>query len=195
LSSVQEEQNDTSGVFPDTDDSISKKPDHALTTSENGSPQSAKSLIRHSSTLSLLTLVSRILGLLREMTKASLLGTSALSDAFTVAFMLPNLFRRLFAEGSISVAFIPTFKEYLLEDKREKTREFVSSIFTFLSFFVTIMVMAGIIAAPFIVRFIGVEEYDETVLLTRIMFPFLGFISLAALFQGILNSLDRKSVV
>jgi putative peptidoglycan lipid II flippase len=151
--------------------------------------QSAKSLVRHGSTLSLLTLVSRILGLLREITKASLLGTSALSDAFSVAFMLPNLFRRLFAEGSISVAFIPTFKEYLLENNREKTREFVSSIFTFLSFFVTIMIMAGVLAAPLIVRLIGVEEYDETVLLTRIMFPFLGFISLAALFQGILNSL------
>jgi putative peptidoglycan lipid II flippase len=103
--------------------------------------------------------------------------------------MLPNLFRRLFAEGSISVAFIPTFKEYLLENNREKTKVFVSSIFTFLSFFVTIMVMAGILTAPIIIHLIGVEEYDETVLLTRIMFPFLGFISLAALFQGILNSL------
>ena len=92
------------------------------------------SLVRHGSTLSLLTLLSRILGLLREMTKASLLGTSALSDAFSVAFLLPNLFRRLFAEGSIAVAFIPTFKEYLLENDREKTREFLSCIFTFLTF-------------------------------------------------------------
>ncbi|MDR0442428.1 MAG: murein biosynthesis integral membrane protein MurJ [Treponema sp.] len=146
-------------------------------------------MVRHGSALSLLTLTSRILGLFREMTKAALLGTSALSDAFSVAFMLPNLFRRLFAEGSISVAFIPTFKEYLLGNDREKTREFLSCIFTFLTFFVTLMVMAGVLAAPFIVRFFGMEEYDETVLLTRIMFPFLGFISLAALFQGVLNSL------
>jgi putative peptidoglycan lipid II flippase len=123
------------------------------------------------------------------MTKASFLGTSALSDAFSVAFMLPNLFRRLFAEGSISVAFIPTYKEYLLENNREKTREFLSCMFTFLTFFVTLMVMAGILAAPYLIRLFGVEEYDETVLLTRIMFPFLGFISLAALFQGVLNSL------
>jgi len=149
----------------------------------------AASLIRHGSALSLLTLLSRVLGLLREMVKASLLGTSALSDAFSVAFMLPNLFRRLFAEGSIAVAFIPTFKEYLLENDRAKNREFLSCIFTFLTFFVTLAVMAGIIAAPFIIRFFGMEEFDETVLLTRIMFPFLGFISLAALFQGILNSL------
>jgi putative peptidoglycan lipid II flippase len=136
-----------------------------------------------------MTLVSRVLGLLREMAKASLLGTSALSDAFSVAFMLPNLFRRLFAEGSIAVAFIPTFKEYLLENNKAKNREFLSCIFTFLTFFVTLAVMAGILAAPFIIRFFGMEEFDETVLLTRIMFPFLGFISLAALFQGILNSL------
>ncbi|GHV94408.1 putative lipid II flippase MurJ [Spirochaetia bacterium] len=152
-------------------------------------PVSTRSLLRHGSALSLLTLISRILGLLREMTKASLLGTSALSDAFSVAFMLPNLFRRLFAEGSIAVAFIPTFKEYLLENNREKNREFLSCIFTFLTFFVTLAVMAGILAAPLIIRFFGMEEFDETVLLTRVMFPFLGFISLAALFQGILNSL------
>jgi len=181
-------QNDT----PLSDNPQNESPQNAASQStapQSAAPQSAKTLLRHGSTLSLLTLVSRVLGLLREMTKASLLGTTALSDAFSVAFMLPNLFRRLFAEGSIAVAFIPTFKEYLLENNREKTKEFVSSIFTFLSFFVTIMVMIGILAAPFIVRFIGVDEYDETVLLTRIMFPFLGFISIAALFQGILNSL------
>ena len=151
--------------------------------------RTGSSLLRHGSALSLLTLASRVLGLVREMVKASLLGTTALSDAFSVAFMLPNLFRRLFAEGSIAVAFIPTFKEYLLENDHKKNREFLSSIFTFLTFFVTLAVMAGVLAAPFIIRFFGMEEFDETVLLTRIMFPFLAFISLAALFQGILNSL------
>ena len=152
------------------------------------STQTAGSLVRHGSALSLLTLLSRILGLLREVAKASLLGTSALSDAFSVAFMLPNLFRRLFAEGSISVAFIPTFKEYLLENNREKTKEFLSCVFTFLTFLVTLMVMIGIIASPLLVRLIGVEEFDETVFLTRVMFPFLALISLAALCQGVLNS-------
>jgi len=172
-----------------------EKPDPLNTPAEDtapqpeNTPQTAASLIRHGSALSLLTLISRILGLVREMTKARFLGTSALSDAFSVAFLLPNLFRRLFAEGSVSVAFIPTFKEYLLESSRDKTREFLSCMFTFLTFFVTLMVIAGVIAAPFLVRIFGVEEFDETVLLTRIMFPFLGFISLAALFQGVLNSL------
>ncbi|MFP3042919.1 murein biosynthesis integral membrane protein MurJ [Treponema primitia] len=148
----------------------------------------SRALLRHGSALSILTLGSRILGLLREMTKASLLGTSALSDAFSVAFMIPNLFRRLFAEGSIAVAFIPTFKEYLLEDNREKIRDFLSCIFTFLTFFVTLAVIAGILVTPWVVSVFGMEEFDETVFLTRLMFPFLGFISIAALFQGILNS-------
>jgi len=148
-----------------------------------------RSMLRQGTTLSVLTLVSRVLGLLREMTKASFLGTTALSDAFSVAFMLPNLFRRLFAEGSIAVAFIPTFKEYLLKGDKEKNREFLSCFLTFLTFFVTLFVMAGVLAAPLIIRLFGLEEYDEAVLLTRIMFPFLGFMSIAALFQGILNSL------
>jgi len=151
--------------------------------------QTAATLVRHGSALSLLTLVSRVLGLLREMTKARFLGTTALSDAFSVAFLLPNLFRRLFAEGSISVAFIPTFKEFLLKNDKEATREFLSCMFTFLTFFVTLAVCLGILAAPLLVPVFGMEEFNETILLTRIMFPFLAFISLAALFQGVLNSL------
>ncbi|MDR2071099.1 MAG: murein biosynthesis integral membrane protein MurJ [Treponema sp.] len=170
-------------------------------------PDSGRTLVRQGSVLSLLTLGSRVLGLLREMTKASLLGTSALSDAFSVAFMIPNLFRRLFAEGSVAVAFIPTFKEYLLAEAGDRagaagekaglnesragkeTAEFLSCAFTLLSFFVSMAVAAGILLSPLIIPLFGKEEFNETVFLTRLMFPFLGFISLAALFQGILNSL------
>ncbi|MDR0403862.1 MAG: murein biosynthesis integral membrane protein MurJ [Treponema sp.] len=147
-----------------------------------------RSRLRSGTTLSLLTLVSRVLGLFREMAKAALLGTSALSDAFSVAFLIPNLFRRLFAEGSIAVAFIPTLKEYLLEGDREKTKEFVSCMFTFLTFFVSAAVALGIIFCPLIIPVFGLEAFDETVFLTRFMFPFLAFISIAALFQGMLNS-------
>ncbi|MDR1802837.1 MAG: murein biosynthesis integral membrane protein MurJ [Treponema sp.] len=146
-------------------------------------------MLRHGSILSLLTLVSRVLGLAREMTKAAFLGTSALSDAFSVAFMIPNLFRRLFAEGSIAVAFIPTFREYLLENNRDSTKEFLSCFLTFLSFFVSLTVMLGILICPLIIRAFGMEDFNETVFLTRLMFPYLAFISIAALFQGILNSL------
>jgi putative peptidoglycan lipid II flippase len=154
----------------------------------------SRALIRHGSALSLLTLVSRVLGLVREMAKASLLGTSGLSDAFSVAFMIPNLFRRLFAEGSIAVAFIPTFKEYLLAEGQDAascgtTREFLSCVLSFLSFAVSLTVALGILVTPLVIPAFGLEEFDEAVFLTRLMFPFLAFVSLAALFQGILNSL------
>jgi putative peptidoglycan lipid II flippase len=146
------------------------------------------SLVKQGSILSLLTLGSRIAGLVREMVKAALLGTSPLSDAFTVAFMIPNLFRRLFAEGSIAVAFIPTFKGYLIEDNREKTREFLSSFITLLTFLVTLAVLLGMALTPILVPIFSLKELDETILLTQIMFPFLALISFAAFLQGILNS-------
>jgi putative peptidoglycan lipid II flippase len=143
--------------------------------------------------------MSRVLGLVREMTKAAFLGTSALSDSFTVAFMIPNFFRRLFAEGSISVAFIPTFKGLLATpplpppqgggEKNISLREFLSCMLTFLTFSVAVVTGLGMLLAPIIVRvFFDMEMPDETALLTRIMFPYLTIISIAALFQGILNS-------
>ena len=159
---------------------------------ENSGGASLGSLVKRGSILSLLTLGSRILGLAREMAKASLLGTSALSDAFSVGFMLPNLFRRLFAEGSIAAAFIPTFKEYLVhsQDREADIRAFLSGILSLLTFLVSLAVGLGILAAPgLVLLFRRLEDYRETIFLTRLMFPFLAFISLAALFQGILNSL------
>ena len=154
----------------------------------SGGSGKASSLVKQGSLLSLLTLGSRIAGLVREMVKAALLGTTPLSDAFTVAFMIPNLFRRLFAEGSIAVAFIPTFKGYLVEGDKEKTREFLSSFITLLSFLVNLAVLIGIALTPLIVPIFSLKELDETILLTQIMFPFLALISFAAFLQGILNS-------
>jgi putative peptidoglycan lipid II flippase len=144
-------------------------------------------MVRNAGKLSVLTMISRILGLVREMTKAVFLGTGALSDAFTVSFTIPNFMRRLFAEGSISVAFIPTFKDYLHEGDDEATREFLSASLTVLVLCVGAVVAAGMAASPWIVRAFGTEPV-ETAILTRIMFPFLALVSLAALFQGILNS-------
>jgi putative peptidoglycan lipid II flippase len=146
----------------------------------------SNALLKSGSRLTLMTLGSRVLGLIREMTKAAFLGTTALSDAFTVAFMIPNLLRRLFAENSVSVAFIPTFSHYLEAKKKEETKAFLSAIFTFMTFVTTVTVIIGIIATPLIVSMFKTGS-DETVLLTRIMFPYLAVISIAALFQGILN--------
>jgi putative peptidoglycan lipid II flippase len=151
--------------------------------------------------LSLLTLASRVLGLAREMTKAAFLGTSGYADAFGIAFMLPNLFRRLFAENSISVAFIPTFKAYLEDadtpEGARAAREFAAAACTAVSFLSACVAVTGILAAPAIVPlfFAGAsaagdaEAAAEAVLLTRLMFPYLCVISVAAFFQGVLNAL------
>lgn len=158
-----------------------------------------KSLLTSGLSLSFFTLCSRILGLVREMTKASFLGTSKFADAFGIAFMIPNLLRRLFAENSISVAFIPTFRGYLEDsatsgkdsDEFKKTKEFLNSTITLISFCTTVVVILGIAFSPLIIP-LFLDESDsvltaEAVLLTRIMFPYLFVISLAAFFQGILN--------
>ncbi|HCO49290.1 MAG TPA: murein biosynthesis integral membrane protein MurJ [Spirochaetaceae bacterium] len=146
-----------------------------------------KKMVRDAGMLSVLTMVSRVLGLVREMTKASFLGTGILSDAFTVSFMIPNFMRRLFAENSISVAFIPTFKGYLHDQDEKATRQFLSASLTVLTLLVSCVVALGIALAPWIVRAFGSDPV-ETAVLTRMMFPFLALVSIAALFQGILNS-------
>ncbi len=155
-----------------------------------------KSLMTSGISLSILTLFSRVLGLIREQTKARFLGTSGYADAFAFAFMIPNLCRRLFAENAVSVAFIPTFKKYLDDDSAEgkkAAREFVAAMCTIVSFMTALVVIAGMFVTPLIVRLLYKSADDallaETTLLTRIMFPYLFVISVAAFFQGILNAL------
>lgn len=161
--------------------------------SAGSNEKKSKSLLKKGLSLSLLTFLSRIFGLVREMTKSKFLGTSSYSDAFSTAFMIPNLCRRLFAENAVSVAFIPTFKDYLEDSEKNETQKFINATFTLVTFLTTIFVTAGIIFAPLIVRiFFSKENTDvtnETIYLTRIMFPYLIIISVAALFQGILNGL------
>ena len=168
-----------------------------------------KSIVRSGLVLSLMTFASRIMGLIREMTKASFLGTGFYSDCFSVAFLIPNLLRKLFAEGSVTVAFVPTFKSYLEkgndEQNRKDTQDFINSTLTLVSFLTTCIVVIGIIITPLLMPIFckkpvdtGAANYLEQVqywlaqkqeitYLTRIMFPYLFFISIAALFQGILN--------
>ena len=96
-----------------------------------------KSIVRSGLVLSLMTFASRIMGLIREMTKASFLGTGFYSDCFSVAFLIPNLMRKLFAEGSVTVAFVPTFKSYLEkgndEQNHKETQDFINSTATLVS--------------------------------------------------------------
>lgn len=175
---------------PDRDETpiILDSPDVAgLSAIPGGEAGEEKQMVRDAGMLSLLTMISRVLGLMREMTKAVFLGTGSLSDAFAVSFIIPNFMRRLFAENSIAVAFIPTFKGYLHDKDEKQTRHFLSSSLTVLVLLVGSVVALGIAATPWIVRAFG-SDPAETIVLTRIMFPFLALVSIAALFQGILNS-------
>jgi len=147
--------------------------------------------------VSIFTFVSRILGLVRDILIANFFGSGMVADAFFVAFRIPNLLRRLFAEGSFSVSFIPVFTEYLQNRSREEAFLLARAVLTFLVLIVTVVTILGIIFAPLIVRVIAPgfggmgEKYALTVLLTRIMFPYIFLVSLLALFMGILNSLKH----
>lgn len=168
--------------MPDMDEKTSAPPPRAESLNRE-----ERQMVRNAGLLSVLTMISRVLGLLREMTKAVFLGTGRLSDAFAVSFVIPNFMRRLFAENSITVAFIPTFKDYLHAGDDKATRQFLSASLTVLCILVGSAVAFGIALTPWIVRAFG-SDPAETIVLTRIMFPFLALVSIAALFQGILNS-------
>ncbi|HJT22752.1 MAG TPA: murein biosynthesis integral membrane protein MurJ [Nitrospira sp.] len=153
------------------------------------------SVVKAAGLIGVATFSSRILGFIRDMVLARLFGATPAADAFFVAYRVPNLLRELFAEGSMSSAFIPVFTEYhTLKSKREAW-ELASAVFTTLLTIVTGITILGIVLAPGIVWLLAPGFHDDsaklamTTLLTRIMFPYLVFISLAALAMGILNSL------
>lgn len=139
------------------------------------------------------TLISRILGLVRDSVVAYFFGTKAAADAFYVAFRIPNLLRRLLAEGSLTMAFVPVFTEYLKQSKEEGKRV-ADIVFTYLSILLTLITICGIVFAPWIVKIIAYgfegspEKFALTVYLTRIMFPYIFLVSLMALAMGILNT-------
>ena len=150
-------------------------------------------LLRAASTVSLFTLMSRITGLARDQLMASAFGASALTDAFNVAFRIPNLLRRLFAEGAFSQAFVPILAATRERDGDEATHRLIDSVATVLFWVLIVTVAVGIAATPFIVWAIGsgLQRFDDAVLMTRWMFPYIGFMSLVALAGGILNTWKR----
>lgn len=143
------------------------------------------------------TFLSRILGFVRDVVIAGFFGAGLASDAFFVAFRIPNLLRRLFAEGSLTVAFIPVFSEYLTRHGREEAFKLARSGMRMLSIILAVTAVAGILAAPLIVHIIAPgftnspEKYQLCVDLTRFMFPYIFFIGLVALCMGILNVLGH----
>jgi putative peptidoglycan lipid II flippase len=153
-------------------------------------------LLKAASTVSLLTLVSRITGLVREQLIAAGFGASAATDAFNVAFRIPNLFRRLFAEGAFSQAFVPLLASTREREGNDATRSLVDAVATMLVWVLLATCIAGVVGAPVLVWLIGagLAEFDMAVLLTRLMFPYIGLMSMVALAAGILNTWKRFAV-
>lgn len=136
---------------------------------------------------------SRILGLIREIVRASILGTSFYSDAFTLAFSIPNLFRRLTAEGIMINAFIPTFCQIKQKDGDEKALAFARNFFWLSTCFLIVFSLTFIATAPWLVKYLFAagftgEPLQLTIFLTQFMFCYIALVSLAAICQGILNS-------
>jgi putative peptidoglycan lipid II flippase len=171
------------------------------------------SLFKAASTVSLLTLVSRITGLARELLMAAAFGASALTDAFNVAFRIPNLFRRLFAEGAFSQAFVPVLATVKECDGEEAARQLIDRVATALAWVLLVVSIVGVLAAPGLVWLLAsglrasategwaqaagsgaVTAYDAAVLMTRWMFPYIACMSLVALAAGVLNTWRRFAV-
>ena len=153
-------------------------------------------LLSSTSIFSFFTLISRILGYLRDILIAIFLGASIFADAFFVAFRLPNTFRRLFAEGTFNAAFIPSYTSVRIENKK-KSKKFADDILGSLILILVLIVTIVEIFTPYLVYIIApgfVEndiKFNLAVELTRITFPFLLFVSLSSFFSGILNSNNK----
>lgn len=157
-------------------------------------------LLRAASTVSLLTLASRITGLVRELMIASLFGASASTDAFNIAFRIPNLLRRLFAEGAFSQAFVPILAETRTQQGDKVTHDLTNAVATILMAVLLFTVVLGVTAAPLLVWLMasGLQAqgnaFHEATVMTRMMFPYIGFMSLVALSAGILNTWKQFGV-
>jgi putative peptidoglycan lipid II flippase len=152
-------------------------------------------LIKAAGVVGSATLASRILGFVRDAVIAWFFGAGFSSDAFIAAFRIPNLLRRLFAEGSLSSAFVPVFAEYVVHHTQDEAFSMARSAFRLLSIMLFLVTIAGILLSPWIVRIIApgfdAEKISLTVTLTRWMFPYVFCIGLVALCMGILNVLGH----
>lgn len=145
-------------------------------------------------TVGIWTLLSRVMGFVRDILIAGYLGTGVVAQAFLIAFSLPNLFRRFFAEGAFNMAFIPMFSKKL--EGEEDAAKFAQDAFTFMVVLLSIFTVIGIVLMPLLVTamasgFRGDERFDLAVIYGRIAFPYILFISLAALLSGVLNATGR----
>lgn len=174
--------------------------DSALHASDPDLPLSGGGFFRSTSIVGAFTLISRVTGLLRDMVYSRMFGAGLLMDAFLVAFKIPNFMRRLFAEGAFSQAFVPVVSEYKVQRQHEEVRELIDGAMGTMAWFLSVLTIVGIVAAPvFVLVFapgfrLDGERFDLTVDMLRWTFPFILFISLAALAGGVLNSYGRFAV-
>ena len=156
-------------------------------------------LLRAAAGISGLTMLSRITGLLRDLLIARIFGAGLEMDAFTVAFRIPNLLRRLFAEGAFAQAFVPIFAEVKIQQGPERTRALLSHVASALFWVLLSVSILGVLGAPLLVAVIATgfrhsEAFDLASLLTRWMFPYILFMSLIACSGGVLNAFGRFAV-
>jgi len=157
-------------------------------------------LLRAAATVSSFTLLSRITGLARDLLLARWLGSGVAMDAFAVAFRLPNLLRRLFAEGAFSQAFVPILAEVRARRGEVATRALASNVMSALFWVVLAVSVLGVLCAPLLVFLIASgfagqpETFDLATMLTRWMFPYIFFMSLVAFAAGVLNTFNRFAV-
>jgi putative peptidoglycan lipid II flippase len=146
------------------------------------------------------TAFSRVLGLIREQVMAYFFGAGMATDAFVTAFRIPNLLRDMFAEGALSSAFVPVFKEKLVKESDQEAFKLADIMFTAIFLVVGLIVILGVLAAPVVIYLTAygftehVDKFALTVDLTRIMMIYLLFVSLSALVMGMLNSFGRFAV-
>ena len=153
-------------------------------------------LVKSTGTFGFYTIISRLLGYLRDVLIAIFLGTSFLADAFFVAFRIPNTFRRLFAEGTFNSAFVPSYMSELVKNKSRPNR-FANDVFNLLFLVLFFLVLIIEIFMPIFVGLIApgfvedTKKFELATALTRITFPFLMFVSLSSFFGAILNSHNK----
>ena len=157
-------------------------------------------LIKPFLTISGLTFISKILGFFRDILIAAFVGASFIADVFFVAFKLPNFFRRLFAEGAFSAAFIPIFSSILKKNGRSKALQFGSEVLSLLFFILFLVIIIFEFLMPLVVYFLAPgfaqdpEKLNLLIELSRITFPYLFFISLVSLYTGVLNSFNKFAI-
>ena len=140
------------------------------------------------------TLLSRILGLVRDMFFASIFGTSLVFSAFTVAYQIPNMFRKLFGEGALSGAFVPVFTECIHEKGERSGFRLANTVFTAAGLVLVFLVLAGVLVYQIIGWTVTGDKLDKIIPLGQMLLPYLFFICLAGLSMGVLNTFDHFAV-